>query len=55
LLLACQYCDNTCLTCSISSTTCQTCNNVSGVPYFYNLNKCLLTCPGGLYGNLGSN
>ena len=55
LLLACQYCSNTCLTCNTSAVDCQTCNNVSGVPYFQHSNQCLLTCPGGFYGELSNN
>lgn len=50
LLLQCQYCASSCLTCNTSAIDCQTCNNISGVPYFNLNNKCLLTCPGGYYG-----
>jgi len=50
LLLACQYCSTPCLTCNTSSIDCQSCTNVSGIPYFNNLNQCLLNCPNGYYG-----
>ena len=55
LLLACKYCDPSCLTCNTSATDCQTCNNVTGIPYFYLSNKCLAICPNGYYGETSNN
>ena len=55
LLLSCRACHSSCLTCNTSDIDCQTCNNITGIPYFYYNNRCLLTCPAALYGEVSNN
>lgn len=49
---SCQPCNINCATCSGTSTSCLTCTyvNTINIVYLY-LNKCVVTCPGGLWAN----
>ena len=50
----CLLCDANCLTCVTSSTHCLSCgfNTLAVANLFLHNNRCLLTCPDGLYANL---